>query len=105
MIDFKEWAESRNLLNEFFGPMSQAGFIPNSPNSIPHKEYKPKNFDRYAFKPDEGKALEYSRKMKDLIRGDMLLYVESLAGYYQNDGIVKAYDDFLNNLKEMNIVL
>jgi len=103
MIDFKEWAESRNLLNEFFGPMSQAGF--NSPNTIPHKEYQSKNFDRYAFKPDDAKALENSRKMRDLIRGDMLLYVESLAGYYQNDGIVKAYDEFLNKLKEMNIVL
>lgn len=103
MKNFKQWAKSKNVLKEFFGPMSQSGFTSSS--STPHKEYKPKNFDRYAFKPEEAKALEHVRKMKNLVYGDMLMNIEALAGYYNNDGIVQAYDEFLSKLKEMNIVI
>lgn len=81
-------------------PMSQAGF---KTSKIPHGEYKPKNFDRYPFKPDETKVSQYMDKMRKAAWGDVLMSVEALAGYYGNDGIVKAYDDFLTELGNQNI--
>jgi hypothetical protein len=81
-------------------PMSRAGF---KASSLPHGEYKPKNFDRYAFSPDEGKATQYIDKFGRIVRGDMLVCVEALAGYYKNDAIVKAFDDFLSDLASQNV--
>lgn len=81
-------------------PMSQSGFFSKE---IKHGEYQSKNFDRYPFKPDEKKALEYVEKMSRIVHGDMQVCIEALAGYYENDGIVKAYDDFLTKLGEMKI--
>ena len=83
-------------------PMSKAGF---TRKPIPHREYQPKNFDRYAFKPDESKIPQYVEKMKKIIRNDMQVCIEALAGYYGNDGIVKAFDDFLTDLERQNIKL
>lgn len=81
-------------------PMSKAGF---TGNRIPHGEYKSKNFDRYPFKPDEAKAFQYVDKMKNLIRNDMHICIEALAGYYGNDAIVKTFDDFLTELYRQNV--
>lgn len=81
-------------------PMSHSGFLGRE---IKHGEYKPKNFDRYPFKPDENKALDYVGKMGRMVHGDMQVCVEALAGYYGNDGIVKAWDDFLSKLSDMKI--
>lgn len=81
-------------------PMSQSGFMGKE---IEHGQYHPKNFDRYPFKPDEKKALEYVEKMGRMVYGDMQVCVEALAGYYENDGIVKAWDDFLSRLSDMKI--
>lgn len=81
-------------------PMSRAGF---KPSRIPHGEYKPKNFDRYPFRPDEAKVSQYSDKMRKIIRNDIPICVEALAGYYGNDAIVKAFDDFLTDLERQNV--
>lgn len=81
-------------------PMSQSGFMSRE---IKHGDYRPKNFDRYPFKPDEGKTLEYVGKMGRMVHGDMQVCIEALAGYYGNDGIVKAWDDFLSKLAEMKV--
>lgn len=103
-ISLKEGEPARSLdkppMRVVGSPMSQAGFLSKE---IKHGEYQPKNFDRYPFKPEEGKALEYAQKMGRMIHGDMQVCIEALAGYYNNDGIVKAYDDFLSRLEEMKI--
>lgn len=83
-------------------PMSRAGFMGKP---IPHRDYKPKNFDRYPFKPDESKMTQYLDKMRKIVRNDMLLCIEALAGYYGNDGIVKSFDNFLSDLEQQNIRL
>jgi hypothetical protein len=81
-------------------PMSQAGF---KAAGLPHGEYQPKNFDRYPFRPDEAKVEQYLDKIRKVARNDMLVCIEALAGYYGNDGIVRAYDDFLTELGRQNI--
>ncbi len=83
-------------------PMSRAGF---AGGKIPHGEYVPKNFDRYAFKVDEEGAAKYLERMRRAIRNEVQTSVEALAGYYGNDGAVKALDDFLTDLSRSNIVL
>lgn len=83
-------------------PMSRAGFMGRK---IPHGEYKPKNFDRYAFKVDEAKAAKYLDRMRKAIRNDVQTSAEALAGYYENDAVIKALDDFLTDLSNSNIVL
>jgi hypothetical protein len=83
-------------------PMSRAGF---AGSKIPHGEYKPKNFDRYVFKVDEEGAAKYLDKLRRAIRNDVQTSAEALAGYYGNDGVVKALDDFLTDLSRSNVVL
>lgn len=83
-------------------PMSRMGFMGKT---IPHGEYKPRHFDRYAFKPDEDSALKYLERMKRAIRNEVQVSAEALAGFYGNDGIVKALDDFLEELAGNKIVL
>ncbi len=81
-------------------PISKAGFLRKP---IPHKEYQPRNFDRYAFRPDESKVSQYVEKMSKMVRNEMPVCIEALAGYYGNDGIVRAFDDFLTDLGQQNI--
>lgn len=83
-------------------PMSRAGF---GGRRIPHGEYKPKNFDRYAFKVDEAGAAKYLDRMRKAIRNEVQTSAEALAGYYQNDAAIRALDDFLTDLSNSNIVL
>ena len=83
-------------------PLSRAGF---GGNRMPHGEYRPRNFDRYAFKVDEQGAAKYLDKMRRAIRNEVQISVEALAGYYGNDAVVKALDDFLTDLSRSNIVL
>jgi hypothetical protein len=83
-------------------PMSKAGF---RVGTIPHGEYKPKNFDRYAFKVDEEGAAKYLDRLRRAVRNDVQTSAEALAGYYGNDGVIKALDDFLTDLSRSNVVL
>jgi hypothetical protein len=83
-------------------PMSRAGF---TGSKIPHGEYRPRNFDRYAFKVDEEGAAKYLDRLRKAIRNDVQTSAEALAGYYGNDGVVKALDDFLTDLSRSNVVL
>ena len=112
-MKFKKWIELKNegeaaknlekdmrLVNP---PMSRAGF--NLLGKIPHGEYKPKNFDRYSFKTNEQKAQEYSEKMKSAIFNSVLVGSEALAGFYGNDAIIKALDDYLTELSNLGIKL
>jgi hypothetical protein len=109
-MNFNEWislreGEAAQKLGEpqmrlVGAPMSRAGF---KASNVPHGEYKPKNFDRYPFKPNEAKASQYLEKIGQLTRGDMLVCIEALSGYYGNDGIIKAYDEFLTELERNNV--
>lgn len=83
-------------------PMSRAGF---GGRKIPHGEYKPKNFDRYKFKVDEAGAAKYLERMRKAIRDEVQTSAEALAGFYQNDAVIRALDDFLTDLSNSNIVL
>jgi hypothetical protein len=84
-------------------PMSRSGF--RLKGQIPHGEYKPKNFDRYAFKTNEQKVQQYSEKMKSAIFNAVLVGSEALAGFYGNDGIIKALDDYLADLRNSGVKL
>jgi hypothetical protein len=81
--------------------MSRSAFV--SHNKISHGEYHPKNFDRYSFKPDEKKVQDYLSKMRNSILNDVLIGSEALAGFYNNDQIVKLLDNYLTELSNLGI--
>lgn len=83
-------------------PMSHSGFLSKG---MPHGEYVSKHFNRYPFKSDENSTLKYLDKMKRAIRNEVQIGVEALAGYYGNDRIVKALDDFIEELAMNKIVV
>lgn len=85
------------------GPLSKAGF--GFGKKIKHGEYRPKNFDRYSFKSNEEKTKEYAEKMKMAIRNSVLVGSEALAGFYDNDEIIKALDNYLTELGNLGIKL
>lgn len=112
-MKFKEWIveseAAKNLEKDAMRlvnpPMSRAGFNRLGAGKLPHGEYKPKNFDRYSFKTNEQKVQEYSNKMKSAIFNSVLVGSEALAGFYENDAIVKALDDYLTELSNLGIKL
>lgn len=113
-MNFSEWVQlrmegeaARSLepspaMRVVDAPMSRMGFMGKT---IPHGQYKPQHFDRYAFRPDEESALKHLEKMKRAIRNDVQVAAEALAGFYGNDGIVKALDDFIGELAGSKIVI
>jgi hypothetical protein len=110
-MKFRDWIQSKidiassknfDFLMKNEDAMSRAGF---QVRAVPHGEYKPKNFDRYVFEVDEDGASKYSKKLQTAIRNDVQISIEALAGYYGNDAIVKALDDFLTELSRSNVVL
>lgn len=120
-MNFTDWVELRmegeaaRRLDS--APLSQAGFqttkIKTSDpskttitlNKIPHREYVPRNFDRYSFKASEEKTKQYMEQMRKAIFNDVLIGSESLAGFYDNDEIVKALDDYITRLSQLGIKL
>lgn len=84
-------------------PLSKAAF--GTLGQIKHGEYKSKNFDRYSFKTNEQKTKDYAEKMKTAISNSVLIGSEALAGYYGNDAIIKALDDYLTELSNLGIKL
>ena len=107
-MNFSEWvslrmeSETAKTLDSNISPLSKAGF---GINKIPHREYQPKNFDRYSFKTNEEKTKEYSEQMKKVLYHEILLGSEALAGFYDNDEIIKALDDYLTRLEQLGIRL
>jgi hypothetical protein len=107
-MNFIDWvnlrmeSEAAKSLNNTI-PLSKAGFVDS--NKLPHKEYQPKNFDRYSFKASEEKTKEYTEQMKKAIFHNVLLGSEALAGFYGNDEIIKALDDYLTRLSQLGIKL
>lgn len=68
-----------------------------------HGTYKTKMFSRYPYKPSEEKALKLIENGRRDIQ-DLIVVFEGLAGFHNNDNIIKAFDDFLVNLRENGIV-
>lgn len=120
-MNFVDWVELRMKSEAVRSldqspPLSRAGFQTLSTkiddpgrssisNKIPHREYQPKNFDRYSFKASEEKTKEYAEQMKKVLFHQILLGSEALAGFYDNDEIVKALDDYITRLSQLGIKL